>query len=70
MPDNSSVWTQEQEAEAALLNAILTALALKSKVDPATFIRVPSLYDFIAMAGKVAKEIGWGDEPAGNIEVG
>ena len=62
MPDNESAWMQGQESEAAILQAILTVMALRSKVDANTFSRVPSLYDFVAMANNVAKEIGWGDE--------
>ena len=64
MPTDETAWTPEQKAEAAILNAILNVLALRSKVDVQTFNRVPSLYDFIAAASAVAKEIGWGDEPA------
>lgn len=62
MPDSESAWMQEQESEAAILQAILTVMALRSKVDATTFSRVPSLYDFVATANNVAKEIGWGDE--------
>jgi hypothetical protein len=64
MPADETAWTPEQKAEATILNAILTVLALRSKVDARTFNRVPSLHDFVAAASNVAKEIGWGDEPS------
>jgi len=63
MHDEETVWTQEHEAEVAILRAILTVVALRSQVDAHTFSYVPSLYDFVATANAVAEEIGWGDEP-------
>jgi hypothetical protein len=62
-------WAAEHEAEVAILHAVLTELALRSKVDEQTFSRVPSLDDFVAMANTVAKEIGRRDEPRTEVRV-
>ncbi|HZH50463.1 MAG TPA: hypothetical protein VEZ16_01140 [Microvirga sp.] len=67
MPSEERCWAQDQEAEIAILHAIVVVMALRSKIDARTLDRIPSLRDLIAVAGTVAKEIGWDDEVRSEI---
>ena len=62
MRNEDMFWTRDQEAEIAVLHAAVIVMALRARVDARAFDRIPSLGDFVAMAGTVAKEMGWEDE--------